>query len=320
MENNDQSFEEYGLLEYVKAIFARKRLVSIIVLVCVSLTAVYSLYVKNTYRSRALIAPVSAKDAGGTLAMLSQQIGGLASLGISPSGASASEIVSLLKSNVLREKVIEKYHLLPVFFNEMWDREKRRWKKETSSTFTLKLSRWANSLNSNQSVRRSDGMPTVWDGLRKFDEIVAVKNNMKENSILITVDFTDPQIANEILEYLLSTLTDHMSGEAKRVALTNRKYLETQLNETSDPLIKQKIYNLIAQQLETSMMAEAKENFAFKIIDPPIQPDRKIAPRRAVMVIIAFIVSLFVSMWVAIFLEFRKKIKQTGNDQLASRS
>jgi len=68
-------------------------------------------------------------------------------------------------------------------------------------------------------------------------------------------------MASKIVEYYLATLTNYMSSETKRVANTNRKYLEEQLVNTSDPFIKQKIYNLIAQQIETAMMAEVKENF-----------------------------------------------------------
>ncbi len=81
-----------------------------------------------------------------------------------------------------------------------------------------------------------------------------------------------------------------MSSEARRVATINQKYLEEQLGKTADPLIKQKIYNLIAQQLETSMMAEVKENFAFKVIDPPKVPDKRIKPKRIQMVLLSFVI------------------------------
>jgi len=70
-----------------------------------------------------------------------------------------------------------------------------------------------------------------------------------------------------------------MSSEAKRVALVNREYLEKQLLETNDPIVQQKIYNLIADKIETVMMAEVKESFAFKVLDPPMTPDKKANPK-----------------------------------------
>jgi uncharacterized protein involved in exopolysaccharide biosynthesis len=74
-------------------------------------------------------------------------------------------------------------------------------------------------------------------------------------------------------------------------------------------LIKQKIYSLIAQQIETSMMAEVKENFAFKVIDPPMTPDKKIKPARTVMVVLAFMMALFIGVFTAFFLEYLEKAK-----------
>src|SRR5512145_378513 len=102
----------------------------------------------------------------------------------------------------------------------------------------------------------------------------------------------------DVVTYTLIELTDHMSNEARRVADTNKQYLESQIDKTADPFIKTKIYTLIAQQIETAMMAEVKENFAFKILDPPRIPDKKIKPKRAQMVIIAFLFSLFLSVFI----------------------
>jgi uncharacterized protein involved in exopolysaccharide biosynthesis len=96
-----------------------------------------------------------------------------------------------------------------------------------------------------------------------------------------------------------------MSSEARRVALVNRKYLEEQLNTTADPLIRQNIYNLIAQQIERSMTAEAKENFAFRVIDPPRVPDRKYRPLRGEIILQGVVAALFLSVLLAFLLEYR---------------
>jgi uncharacterized protein involved in exopolysaccharide biosynthesis len=105
-------------------------------------------------------------------------------------------------------------------------------------------------------------------------------------------------------------VTDRMSSEAKRVAETNRRYLESIIDKTADPIIKTAIYNLIAQQIQSSMMAEAKENYAFKMIDPPKEPDLKVKPKRALMVILAFIVALFVGIFGAFVIEYVRKAKE----------
>lgn len=308
--------DEINLLDYARVVWQRRKLIGWIVVVAVVLTVVISLTMTNIYQARTVIAPISAKDGagGGMASILAQQFGGLPGI-MTPGAASASEIVNLLNSNILREKVIAQYNLLPILFDEDWDDQKKRWKAGSGDvSLNLNPLYWISRLLAlarpappPSIAKKQPGVPDVWDGIRALEKLVSVKHNMKENAITITGDFKDPETAAKLVDYFLTALTDHMSAEARRVADVNRKYLEGQLGETSDPFIKQKIYNLIAQQLETSMMAEVKENFAFKILDPPKVPDRKIKPKRAQMVMLAFVVALFLGVFAAFFLEYLAK-------------
>jgi len=306
--------DEVNLLDYWRVIWKRRRLVAVVVIVAVFATAAVSLFITNIYQARAVIIPVAAKEGGGS-AGLAQQFGGVPGIAM-PGSASASEIVNLLKSNILREKIVRQYKLLPILFYEQWDAEKKTWKKEEGIqlnplVYVSKLTRgFTTSEAEKRRPKKEEGVPDEWDALRLFDDIVKVNHNIKESTITLSVDFYDPDMAAKLVEYFLSTLIDHMSSEAKRVAMTNRKYLQEQLGATTDPFIKQKTYNLIAQQIETAMMAEVKENFAFKVIDPPMVPDKKIKPKRAQMVMLAFVAALFLGIFAAFFLEYLEKMKQ----------
>jgi uncharacterized protein involved in exopolysaccharide biosynthesis len=306
--------DEINLLDYWRVIWKRRKMIIRLAVVIPVLTAIISLFMTNIYQAKTIIAPISPKEGatGGLTSMLAQQFGGLPGM-ILPGAASASEIVNLLNSNVLREKIITRYNLLPVLFPDDWDAEKNRWKKEDGWGISLNPRVWISALARMVSppppglAKKTPGVPDVWDGLRELDDLVSVKNNIKDNSITITAEFRDPEMAAKLADYFLTSLTDHMSAEARRVADVNRKYLESQLDATADPFIKQKIYNLIAQQIETSMMAEVKENFAFKVLDPPKPPDKKIKPKRAVIVILSFVMALFIGVFVAFFLEYLEK-------------
>ncbi|MEC4686387.1 MAG: Wzz/FepE/Etk N-terminal domain-containing protein [Nitrospirota bacterium] len=313
--------EERTLLDYWRVLVKRKLLIIILVLVSVFATAIISLFETNIYQSKAVIAPVSDKGGKGRrLAALASQLSGMPRITL-PGSASSSEIIALLNSNILREKIIRKYNLLPVLFDEQWDEGKKEWKKDDSFNFNpfkligsiVKVIRPEDKVTSRKE--EEEGIPSIWDGLRAFDNMVRVNDNIKNNTIVISVDFYDPEEAAAIVEDFLTTLNSHMSEEAKRVANTNRKYLEDQLKNTSDPFIKQKIYNLIAHQVETSMMAEVKENFAFKVLDPPMVPDRKIKPKRSLMVMLSFLLSLFAGIFLAFFLENIERAKNKDRDK-----
>jgi uncharacterized protein involved in exopolysaccharide biosynthesis len=66
---------------------------------------------------------------------------------------------------------------------------------------------------------------------------------------------------------------------------------------------------MIAQQIETGMMAEVKENFAFKVIDPPLAPDKKIKPQRVQIVLLSLVFSLIIGIGIALFMECYEKVK-----------
>ncbi|MCX5909751.1 MAG: hypothetical protein NTY64_21895, partial [Deltaproteobacteria bacterium] len=195
-----------------------------------------------------------------------------------------------------------------------WDEEKKAWEKKEKKSIlspSILVQHLANVLApATSGMGAKDKVASdVWNGLREMDRIVNVEHNARENTITISVEFPDPAAAARMAGYFLTMLNDHMTSEAKRVAKTNMKYLEGEVGKTADPFIKQKLYVMIAQQIETSMMAEAKENFAFKVIDPPKEPDKKFKPKRALMVAKAFVVSLFAGVFILFFVEYLKKVR-----------
>ncbi len=264
MEEQTETYgDEINLLDYVRVIVRNKMLICSIIGIVVVVTIVVSLLMTPIYEAKAIIAPAVKTGESSGAGLLAAQFGISA-----PASSNMSEIVNLLKSNVLREEIMKQHNLLPIFFEE-------------------------------KSLRGKSEDQKIWNGIRYLQDTLKVVPNQKDNSIQVSMEFRDPKIAADVVNYTLLELTDHMSNEARRVADTNRKYLESQIDKTADPFIKTKIYTLIAQQIETAMMAEVKENFAFKILDPPRVPDKKIKPKRTQMAIIAFVVSLFLGIFVA---------------------
>jgi len=276
MEQKEEFSEEINLLDYLKVIQKHKKLIIFIVAIAAAATVVTSLLMTPVYEAKAVIAPASQWNAPSGMSGLAVQFGIAA-----PPSNNVTEIVNLLNSNILRERMIEKYNLLHVFF-----------KKE--------------------ELEKQSENKKIWAGLNYLKGALKVSYKQKDNIIEISMQFKDPKMAAEIVNYTISELTDYMSSEAKRVAETNKKYLESQIDKISDPFIKTKIYSLIAQQIEQSMMAEVKENFAFKVLDPPKVPDKRIKPKRRQMVMISFVTSLFAGIFAAFFKEYIEKVRSKG--------
>lgn len=273
-QNPDPYTDEINLLDYLKVINKHRWLILIIFIVAVTATAVISLIMTPIYEAKAVITPATQQKEISPMAGLAAQFG-IAT----PASSSATEIISLLNSNILREKLLKNYNLLPLFFEK-------------------------GSLDDKTENEK------IWKGLDYLKGALKVNFKQKENIIELSMQFKEPQKTAEIINYALTELTDHMSSEAKRVADTNRKSLEALLTTTADPLIKAKIYNMIAQQIEQSAMSEVKENFAFKVLDPPRAPDKRIKPKRRQMVMLSAVTSIFAGIFIAFFKEYIDKARK----------
>ena len=268
METQENRFEDRaGPVEYARAVWSHKRLILGVVAVAVAVAIVVSLLITPVYEARAVIAPAArpSESAGsmGMSAIASQ-------FGISPpSSPNAWEIMNLLRSDILKERTIRKHDLLPILLAE-------------------------------RSMRGKSEEQKMWAGIRRLREALSVAFNQRENSIRVAITFKDPRTAADLLMFTLSELTDHMSSEARRVAEANKKYLETEIERTADPFIRTKIYSMIAQQIEASLLAEVKENFGYKLLDPPRVPDRKKSPKRGLIVMISFVASLGLGIFIAL--------------------
>lgn len=284
MQEKDECSDEITLLDYIDVLTRHKKLIIITVAIAVAAAAIISFLSPKIYEAKAVIMPVSQTQEQSSMSKIASQFDIMSS-----QTSNASELFSLLQSNILMERVIIKNDLIPVFFGES-----ARVKKENEQ---------------------------IWDGIRYLKNTVyKVRDNKREGVIELSVEFRDPQMSAGILTCILTELTDYMSSEAKRVADTNKKYLESLIDKNSDPLIKQKIYRLIARQIELSMMAEVKENFAFKILDPPKIPARKIRPRITMNIISSFIISLAGAICLAFIMDYIESSKKSRQNLEAENS
>ena len=152
--------------------------------------------------------------------------------------------------------------------------------------------------------------PDIWDGVRALNDILDIDKSAVAGTLSVTAKYHDPEIAAKLVEYYLVSLNEHLSSEAKQAAEINRKFLEKQLDKTSDPIVRNKIYSMIAQEIEAAMMSDVKENFGFKVIDPPRIPGERLKVKKEKRtMIVSFIASLFFGIFLIFFLEYIKKKK-----------
>lgn len=291
MQNHAQEEQdEINLLDLLIVLLKYKKMIVAVVFLAGLVTLVVSLLLPNVYRSEALIVPIEQEKGvgGGALSALSAMggLGGMiaSEVGLGGSG-SLEKFEVVLKSRELTNIVVQKYNLLPVIFAEDWDKKKNQWK--------------------------TDEPPTLQDAYKAIDDkLLLIQTDIKKKTLAISFDHTDPAIAQQLLWYYITELSNNMSKQAGENADAQQKYLSEQMTKATDPLIQAKIAGLISQQIEKEMLAKVQKYYGFDIIDPPFAPEKKFKPKRALMCVLAVIIAFFLAVFLAFSLEYIGNLKQ----------
>jgi len=272
--------DEVDLMDYVRAVIARRRLVLAVVLVCTLASVAVAFLLPPYYRATAVIAPV-LDDSSSAMSGIMGQLGGLAPLAGMPLGApdDTQKRIAILTSRAFTKKIVEENDLMPVLFADRWDAAAKRWKA-------------------------GEDPPDMWDAYRLFDDIREVEQDPKTGLVTVSIEWGDPEVAANWVRLHIDTLNRYLQAQAVREAEDSIAYLMDQVDKTSNVEMRQTLFNLVEAQTKKAMLAQVREDFAFKVIDPPIPPDERARPRRTLIVVGAFFASCLLAVVWALVAEF----------------
>jgi uncharacterized protein involved in exopolysaccharide biosynthesis len=118
-----------------------------------------------------------------------------------------------------------------------------------------------------------------------------------------------PEKAKEILDYFVIGMSDLLRRQKLEEAEAQQTHLQRQLTRTTDPLLRNKLYELIAKQMEQETLAKVQKYYSFNIVDPSTVPERKSKPKRATICLLTVVTAFFVAVFLAFFLEYIRNIK-----------
>jgi uncharacterized protein involved in exopolysaccharide biosynthesis len=212
------------------------------------------------------------RTSGGPLSSLTSQLGGLASLAgiqLSAGGGDRMEALEVLRSRDLMRGFISDRGLLEVLFQDDWDAEHARWRTRSGEPRTI-----------NEAVER----------FRK--DVCRISDDKRTNLVTVAVTWRDRAVATEWANEYLRRANEALRRRALTRAEHALNYLEHELASTQVVETRQAMSRLIEVQLNTRMMANLGEEYAFKVVDRAVAPDRKdvVSPRRVVLALIGALV------------------------------
>jgi uncharacterized protein involved in exopolysaccharide biosynthesis len=276
--------DETSLRDTVALLWKKKWLILWVTLGAGFVAGVAAVIMPRTYVASVVIAPVSNSPSGGSLGglgALASQFGGLASLaGMAVPGDSRKfESLAVLQSEVLTEKYIQENDLLPILFPSKWDSDQKHWKPMDPKS-----------------------IPTLWTGSVLFKKRIRnVSNDTKTGLATITISWTDPKLAAKWANDLVRLTNEYLRAKAIHTSEANLAYLNEQAQKTSEVPIREGIYNLIQSEINKTMMAKGSEEYALRVLDPAIAPEKPFSPVRTAWVLFGLLGGLILSVVIVIY-------------------
>jgi uncharacterized protein involved in exopolysaccharide biosynthesis len=217
------------------------------------------------YKADAVLIPSEEMSGLSESGMLGN-LGGLASLvgmGIGGHGNKENEAVETLRSRALTRSFIEVNGLLPIIFHNRWDPAARKWK-----------------------VDRFNRVPTLEDGFKKFEKnILSVVENRKTGLITISVTWEDPILAKQWTDGLVNAANDRLRTQAVERSTRTLEYLQKVSDTISITEVRATIYKLIESEIRKQMIVAGGKDYAFRVVDSAVVPERKVFPMRYLFLI-----------------------------------
>jgi hypothetical protein len=136
-------------------------------------------------------------------------------------------------------------------------------------------------------------------------------------TLKVAFEHREPEKAKNIVEYFLIQTSETMREVVLKDAAENMRFLNEQLEKATDPLLRAKIYDMLAKEIEKDTFARAQTYYGFYVLDPPVapDPDKKARPKRALICILSVVVAFFVAVFLAFFLESVNRMKTDDPDR-----
>ncbi len=266
---------EPTLGEQLHAVWLRKWLVMAASLVGAVLAGVLAFVVTPKYEATVLIMPVLQSGSGGGFGQLggvASEVGGLAALaGLRIHGEGKEEALAVLQSRELTDRYIEQNNLLPILFKD--GREPTLWK---ANEFFKK------------SVRR-------------------VTTDTTTGMVSLSITWTNPTLAADWANGLVKMTNDYMREKAIDEAARNIAYLEEQAGKTNIVEVKEGIYSILLREINREMLARGTNEYALKIIDPAVPPEKPSSPRKVIWVMVGGVLGMLASVGAVIIVADRRR-------------
>ena len=278
--------DEIDLRELFSVLWEGKLTIALVTALSAVISVSVALNLPNKYTSEALLAPRAEGGVGGGLGQLASRYGGLASLaginigGLGQGGKTAIAI-EMLKSREFFGEYLYDHVLVDLMAAESWDRASDKSILDPSIYDSASLT-WVRDVSPEFQIK-----PSVQEAHDDFVESsLSVSEDKQTGFVTVAITHYSPSVARDWVLLIVNGVNDAVRARDVEEAENSIAFLNEQRQKTSLVSLTEVFAELIEQQTKTVMLAAASEEYVFQIIDPPVAPELKSEPRRALICIL----------------------------------
>ncbi len=152
--------------------------------------------------------------------------------------------------------------------------------------------------------------PTLWDAVERFRQrVLTIREDTVTGITTISVDWTDPAIAASWANAFVALANDLIRNRDREESERNIEYLKEQIEQTTVVALQGVMYNLIESETKTVMLANARAEYAFTVVDPAVAPEVRIRPNRKMIVLSGGALGFVLGVLAALAFNFFRQIR-----------
>lgn len=275
---------DVDLFEVLRRIYVKRVVVIFSAVAFSAFAAIVSLLIPNRYEAEAVVVP-NANSMVGSAGLAASQYSGLASfVGIDLGGQGPDRTrigLEVLKSRKFLMDFIRRHDLkVPIVAGKGWDRE--------SGDLIVKTNWYDPSANEwiREPTRNRATIPSDQEALEEFMDLLSVKVDGETGVIRISIEFYSPTLARDWVSWLVHDLNEYTRQKDIQQAEKAIEYLDGKARATSLAGLQSVLFSLIEEQTKTVMLASVTPDYLLTVVDPPLAPEEKSSPARALLVLV----------------------------------
>ena len=264
------------------------------------------------YRAAVVLAPAADVSQGaGALSSLASRFGGIASiagidLGASGADRSAVTLETLRGHTFLVDFAKRRELVVPLFAGRSWDPATGKWDIDPG-IYDVARKSWVK-----KAWLPGDPEPSDYRIYKRLSKQLYVDEDRRSGMIRVAIESRSPGASAVWVTNLVSDLNNYLRRKDIADARRTIGYLQEQIRATQVTEMQGIFFRLVEEQTKTLMLAQVRDEYALKVVDAPLVPDKPAQPNRVLLIALTALAG-FALAAITIFLQRLRTVAGTSD-------